>query len=63
MRKRWPQWRSFHALIRALQGITASVMLLLAVDWAIGDGTHRAWLAVLGIVLTLLQIIDQSDSD
>lgn len=35
------------------------MMFLLTLDWALGEGTHRAWLAVLGVVMSLLEILDR----
>ncbi len=35
------------------------MMFLLTLDWAIGEGSHRAWLAVLGVVMSLLEILDR----
>lgn len=40
-----------------------AIMFLLTLDWAIGEGTHRAWLAVLGVVMSLLEILDRRASD
>ncbi len=39
------------------------VMFFLTLDWAIGEGTHRAWLAVLGVVMSLLEILYRRASD
>jgi hypothetical protein len=40
-----------------------TVMFLLALDWALGEGTHHAWLAVLGVVMTLLEILNRQTSE
>ena len=49
--------RQYRPALRIVQIVIAIAMLLLAFDWALGDGTQRAWLALLGIVLTALQLV------
>ena len=46
-------------MLRLLQLMAAVVMLLVALQWAVGDNTHQAWLAVLGFVLALLQLLEK----
>ena len=55
--------RQFHTALLTVQIVIAIVMLGLALDWALGDGTQRAWLAFLGIVLTALQLLDRRNCE
>ena len=47
------------ASLRVMQFGVAVSMLILAVDWVLGDGSQRALLAVLAVILTLIQLIQR----
>jgi hypothetical protein len=50
-------------MLQVLQlGIAAS-MLILAVDLVIGDGTQGSWLAVLGVLMTVIQLVQRGICD
>ena len=55
--------KHYRPALRIVQIVIAIVMLLLALDWALGDGSQRAWLALLGIVLTALQLVNRRDCE
>ena len=46
-------------MLRVLQFGIAVSMLILTLDWVIADGSQRAWLAVLGVLLTLIQLVQR----
>lgn len=47
-------------MVRLLQIVTAVVMLVVALKWATGDAaSYQAWLAALGFVLALFQLIEK----
>ena len=47
-------------MVRLLQIVTAVVMLVVALRWATGDAaSYQAWLAALGFVLALLQLVEK----
>ena len=45
-------------MLRLQFGVAMS-LLILTLDWVIADGSQRAWLAVLGVVMTLLQLVQR----
>lgn len=63
MGKRPPQLEQMCTTLLILRVSVVAIMFLLTLDWAIGEGTHRAWLAVLGVVMSLLEILDRRASD
>ena len=46
-------------MLRVMQFGVAVSMLILTLDWVIADGSQRAWLAVLGVILTLIQLVQR----
>jgi hypothetical protein len=45
--------------LQVLQFALALSMLILAVDLVIGDGSQGSWLAVLGVTMTVIQLIQR----
>lgn len=61
--KRPPQLGQMRTTLLILRVSVVAIMFLLTLDWALGEGTHHAWLAVLGVVMTLLEIFDRRIKD
>jgi hypothetical protein len=46
-------------MLHILQFGIALSMLILALDWVLGDGSQGAWMAVLGVMMTLIQLVQR----
>jgi hypothetical protein len=45
--------------LQILQLAIALSMLILAVDWVLGDGSQGSWIAVLGVMMTVIQLVQR----
>ena len=57
------QRHAYQILVRVVQVVSALLMLGIALDWALGDGSQRAMLAVLGAVVTVARLLEKRDCD